>query len=184
MSGNRVPRGFEKAAERAPKGISGGQYVAQPTDGEVVVFIIGMHVNRWRKVRSWWPVFIGMPRLLKELGPSDLGLLAARSYWSGRAFLTVQYWRSAAELGHYARNPQVGHPALWAAFNKHTAGTGDVGIFHETYVLTAEGVESLYANMPMMGLAAAHGWVPRGDYRRHTKANEKMKTTDALYTDP
>lgn len=182
MSGNRVPLGYEKAAERAPKGIPGGQHVARVDGDEVVVFLIGMHVNRWRKVRSWWPSFIGMPRLLRELKHADAGLLGARSYWSGRVFLTVQYWRSSAELGAYARNSRMGHPSIWAAFNKHTARTGDVGIFHETYALTPDGVESLYGNTPPLGLAAACGWAPRGEFLRPTRTNEKMQTTYPHYS--
>lgn len=182
MSGNRVPRGYENAAERVPNGIDGGQHVAQVGGEEVVVFLIGMHVNRWRKFRSWWPSFIGMPRLLRELKHADAGLLGARSYWSGRVFMTVQYWRSAAELGAFARNSAMGHPAVWSAFNKQTAGTGDVGIFHETYVLTPDGIESLYGNMPQLGLAAACGWVPRGEQKNRNQANEKLQTTNPHYS--
>ena len=181
MLEKRVPHGYEKAALRVPKGTRSGQNVAQIAGDEVVVFIIGMHVNRWRKVRSWWPAFTGMPRLLRELKQADAGLLGARSYWSGRVFMVVQYWRSAAELGAYARNNQMGHRAMWATFNKNTASTGDTGIFHETYVLSPEGVESLYGNTPPLGLAAAHGWVPRGQDLHRTNANEKLQTTDPDY---
>ncbi|MGI8864236.1 MAG: monooxygenase family protein [Solirubrobacteraceae bacterium] len=34
-------------------------------DHELVVFLIGMRINRPWKVRQWWPVFTAMPRMLK-----------------------------------------------------------------------------------------------------------------------
>nr|WP_238544738.1 DUF4188 domain-containing protein [Geomicrobium sp. JCM 19037] len=27
-------------------------------DGDIVVFIIGMRVNKWWNIKSWWPVFM------------------------------------------------------------------------------------------------------------------------------
>jgi hypothetical protein len=108
-STDRVPRPYRGADRAAPAGVQGGQYVAELPEDTVTVFLIGMRVNRWRKVRSWWPTFAGMSRMLRELqARPDLGLLRARSYWSGRKFLTLQYWRSAEHLGRYARDPGRG----------------------------------------------------------------------------
>ena len=104
--------------------------------------------------------------------PED-GLLHARSFWSGRVLMVVQYWESAEKLGHYARNAERAHAPAWAAFNRAAAGTGDVGIFHETYVVPREGVETLYANLPALGLAAAHGAVPRPG-RRSRRAERRV----------
>lgn len=181
MTPKPVPRGYETAVEQAPNAVVGGQYVAQVAGGESVVFVIGMRVNRWRRVRSWWPTFVGMPRMLKELEQTDTGLLGARTYWSGRVFLVVQYWRSAAELGAYARNGQMLHAPAWGAFNKGAAGTGDVGIFHETYIVTPDAIESVYGNMPPFGLAAAHGWLPRAEARSRNRANQQLQTTEPTY---
>ena len=36
-------------------------------DDDVVVFLIGMRINRLRRVRSWLPAFRAMPRMLREL---------------------------------------------------------------------------------------------------------------------
>ena len=41
-------------------------------DGELVVFLIGMRINRLWKVHKWLPVFLGMPKMLKELGGATL----------------------------------------------------------------------------------------------------------------
>ena len=69
-------------------------------DGDFVVFIIGMRVNKPWKVHKWVPVFLAMPRMLKELEKrKDAGLLGVQS-----AGLTlVQYWRSFEALEAYAR---------------------------------------------------------------------------------
>ena len=34
---------------------------------EVIVFLIGMRINKPWKVRVWWPVFVAMPKMLKYL---------------------------------------------------------------------------------------------------------------------
>ncbi|RFU22449.1 DUF4188 domain-containing protein [Geodermatophilus marinus] len=141
-----------------------------------------MRVNRWRRVRSWWPVFVAMPRMLRELaGRPGSGLLAPpRSYWSGRDFLLVQYWRSVEDLGAYARDSRLSHAPAWAAFNRRGAGTADVGLWHETYAVPAGAVESLYGNMPVAGLAAATGWAPRAQ-RSRSRAVDRMGQRDPEY---
>ncbi len=158
---------YRGADGAAPAGVRAGQWVAESPEESVVVFLIGMRINRWRRVRSWWPAFVGMPRMLAELGKHpEAGLLGARSYWSGRNLLTVQYWRSAEQLGRYARDPQLAHQPAWGRHNRRAAATGDVGLWHESYVVPAASIESLYANMPAFGLGAALGAVPRAEARR------------------
>ena len=173
-STRRVPRGYAGAADRAPKGVQGGQVVADLGEHDPVVFVIGMRINRWRKVRSWWPVFTGMPQMLAELEKADAGLLGAHSFWAGRSFLTVQYWRSAEELGAYARDTSFKHAAAWAAYNRKAAGSGDVGIYHETYVVPRDRVESVYGNMTSFGLAAAFGAKPRGAVPEQATAHRRL----------
>jgi len=180
----RVPRAYERATQAAPAGVSAGQHVAHIAEEDTVVFLIGMRINRWRKIRSWWPTLVAMPRMLRELASLDAGLLAARTFWSGRMFIVVQYWRSPEELGAYARDSQLRHAPAWGAFNKRAAGTGDIGMFHETYVVKPDAIESLYGNMPPFGLAAAYGWIPRADHARKTYANRRLQTTEPDYTAP
>ena len=68
-------------------------------DDDVVVFVIGMRINRLRRLRSWLPAFRAMPRMLRELSADEeLGLLGVHSYWAGRVILAVQYWRSFEHL--------------------------------------------------------------------------------------
>jgi hypothetical protein len=79
---------------------------------------------------------------------------------SGRVFLLVQYWRSFEDLERFARAPQGTHLRAWRDFNRRIRDNGSVGIFHETYRVPADAVETVYGNMPVFGLAAATAHVP------------------------
>ena len=180
---DRTPRAYASAAERAPAGVLPGQHVAdlgggddvdEAGTGTVAVFLIGMRFNRLRAVRTWWPVFTAMPRMLAEVSADpDSGMLGARSYWSGRVLMVVQYWRSAEALGAYARDPARLHQPAWMAFNRAAAGSGDVGIFHETYEVDAAAVETVYGNMPAFGLGLATATRPLGS-RRRTRTERRV----------
>lgn len=174
----RVPRPYVNAVANAPNGIDGGQFCAELEGSEIVVFIIGMRINRLRRLSSWWPVARSMGRMLAELQRRpDSGLLGTRYYWSGRVLLTIQYWRSLEQLGAYARDGKLAHAPMWGAFNRRTAGTADVGIFHETYTVRADQIESLYGNMPPFGLAAAQRAVPRSA-RARSHAGQRLGQQD------
>ncbi|MEU2722524.1 DUF4188 domain-containing protein [Streptomyces smyrnaeus] len=144
-------------------------------DGEVVVFLIGMRINRLRAVRSWLPGLMAMPRMLRELGADDSsGLISARYAVSGpREFAVVQYWRSTQQLFDYAAAQDKAHRPAWAAFNRRIRKSrGGVGVWHETYRVPAGRYESVYVDMPAYGLASAYGSAPvatRGD-----RARERM----------
>ena len=137
-----------------------GRFAGQ-IDGDFVVFLIGMRVNKLRLVHKWMPVARAMPRMLAELKRQpELGLLHAEAYRSGRTVITVQYWRSFELLHAYAHAKEMEHLPAWAAFNRAVGGNGSVGIFHETYSVSAGRYECVYANIPRMGLAAAGEMVP------------------------
>jgi hypothetical protein len=68
----------------------------------MVVFLIGMRVNRWWKVQQWLRTALAMPRMLRELAEHpELGLLGAHS-WFGRTTIMVSYWKSVDHLFAYA----------------------------------------------------------------------------------
>jgi hypothetical protein len=185
MTTTRVPRPYLGAEQRVPKGVRGGPWVADLPQDEAVLFVIGMRVNRWRRIRSWFPVFTAMPAMLRELQKHpEEGLLYARTFWSGRLFVVLQHWRSAEDLGRYARDAERRHAPAWARFNTSgTAGSGDVGIFHETFVVPRDGIETRYANMAPFGLAAAYGDQPRVTVNRRTKADERIGVTEPEYVE-
>jgi hypothetical protein len=122
----------------------------------VVVFLIGMRVNRLLAVGKWLPVATAMPRMLAELSRKpESGLLWYRTYWSGRVVFVQQYWDSFDKLVDYAHDRTSAHFPAWAAFNRAIGTDGTVGIWHETYLVEPGTSECVYANMPRFGLAAA-----------------------------
>jgi hypothetical protein len=138
-----------------------GRYTAAVSD-DVVVFLIGMRLNKPWKPHKWLPVFVAMPRMLMWLDKHpEAGLLAWHNAWiHGPA--VVQYWRSYEDLDRFARAGDEPHLPAWKAFNKAVRGSGDVGIWHETYKVRASEQEAIYGNMPRIGLAAATGHIPVG----------------------
>jgi hypothetical protein len=130
--------------------------VGAQIDGEFVIFLIGMRVNKPWKFWSWLPVVQAMPRMQIELAKQpELGLLHVRNHFDFPITLSVQYWRSFDHLEAYARNRDAAHLPAWQAFNKQIGANGDVGIWHETYVVSPGRYEAVYNNMPRFGLGLA-----------------------------
>lgn len=127
-------------------------------DGDFVVFLIGMNVNRWRSVRAWLPVVRAMPRMLAELGRRpELGLIRAYSGWMFGGPALVQYWRSYEQLVAYSRSADAAHLPAWRAFNRAARRTDAVGIWHETYRVSSGQWETIYGGMKDVGLLGAVG---------------------------
>lgn len=124
-------------------------------DGDFVVFLIGMRINKPLMVHKWLPVAAAMPRMIRELGKQpELGFLHAEM-WFSRTIILVQYWRSMEQLLAYAKDRQAQHLPAWQAFNKAIGTDGSVGIWHETYAASAGTYENIYVNMPAFGLGKA-----------------------------
>src|SRR3954466_1623056 len=103
-------------------------------EGDFVVFVIGMRVNQPLKVRKWAPVVFAMPRMLRELEKDpDAGLLHYTRALATTGPTIIQYWRSFEHLERFARNPDMEHLPAWKRFNQAVRGSGEVGIWHETY---------------------------------------------------
>jgi hypothetical protein len=78
-------------------------------DGEFVVFLIGMRINRPLRVARWVPVARAMPRMIRELmARPDLGFLHAE-VWFSRTTILIQYWRTMEQLLAFARDRDGEH---------------------------------------------------------------------------
>jgi hypothetical protein len=147
-------------------------------EGDFVVFLIGMRINKPWKVHRWLPVFAAMPRMLRELRREpDSGLLGATQGLLTSGPVVVQYWRSFEHLERYAREPDAEHLPAWRRFNRLVRGSGDVGIWHETYRVRAGEYETIYGNMPRIGLASVGEHRPLGStstaaIRSHVRAED------------
>jgi hypothetical protein len=106
--------------------------VTAQIQGDFVVFLIGMRINRLWKPHKWLPNLRAMPKMLKELeaAPAEQGFLG---YTNLGLFSLVQYWRSFDHLEAYARARDQSHWPAWLEFNRLMKDSrGDVGIWHET----------------------------------------------------
>ena len=125
-------------------------------EGPFVVFLIGARINKPWKLNVVLPFLATMPRMLKELAAKpELGLLHVRSQFSVTSAMLLQYWRSFEHLEAYARSPDNEHLGAWQWFNKQLGSNGDIGIWHETYLIQPGCYETIYNNMPPFGLGAA-----------------------------
>ncbi|MGE0046931.1 MAG: DUF4188 domain-containing protein [Hyphomonadaceae bacterium] len=146
-------------------------------EGDFVVFLIGMRMNKIWKFWKWFPAAQAMARMLTELEQKpELGLLHYRSYVALPGLFVLQYWRSFDQLHAYSINQDAVHLPAWRAFNKAIAGNADVGIWHETFLVKDGAHESVYNNMPVWGLAAAGQSVPAIGRRKSAKG--RLKQTD------
>jgi len=149
---------------------------AEP-EGEIAVFLIGMRINKFWKIWRWFPVFLAMAKMLRELeAHPELGLLSGRGHFGPRNLMLLQYWRSAEHLRNFAHASSKFHMPAWRAFHQQIGTNGDVGIWHETYVIPPGHSESIYLNMPRYGLGLAGTLHPaKGDRGSAAKRFEKGK---------
>ena len=144
------------------------------SDKPLVLFLIGMRINRLAAVRKWWPVAMAMPAMLAELKVRpDSGYLYG-ALWGGRTTLALQYWRSFDDLLACAHDQAGTHFRAWGRFNKAVGNSGEVGIWRETYRIEPGRFETFYGNMPRFGLAAAAAHVPATG--RLAAAKDRMST--------
>jgi hypothetical protein len=161
-----------------------GRWTAEVTE-PLVVFLIGMRVNKPWKVRQWWWVAQAMPRMLRRLAAApELGLLHVEQFTRGRTSLIVQYWRSFEHLQRFARDRQLPHLDAWRRWNRQVRDSGDVGFWHETYLVQPGSVEAVYGNMPRFGLAAATALVPAAKVGQSAGHRLDRSRPDLVPVDP
>ena len=135
--------------------------MAAEIDGDFVVFLIGARLNKWWQLRDMMWFSKTMPKMLRELSnlPSeDTGFLG---YQQLGMLINVQYWRSFDHLEAYARSKDHEHFPEWIEFNRrYKSRRGDVGIWHETYLVRDSAYEAVYSGMPAFGLGKVGNLVP------------------------
>ena len=127
--------------------------IAASIEGDFVVFIIGARFNRWWKLpRYLWFLVHHVKDVAEVAADPKSGFLG----WEPLSLTTnVQYWRSFEHLTAYSRNRDQTHYPYWVKFNKEIGSNGDIGIWHETFLVRAGEYECIYNNMPLRGLAKA-----------------------------
>jgi hypothetical protein len=155
------------------KQIFTGRYTTE-NDEKIVVFLIGMRINKRWAVHKWWPAFFAMPKMIRELymNKEELGFLSMESYFGWKTTVMIQYWRSTDDLLAYSKGGK--HLAAWKEFNQKVGDNDSVGIYHETYEVNAGQYESVFGNMPLYGLGKAMKHIPITQERN--SARKRLKT--------
>lgn len=159
------------------------RHLTHAHEGGVVVFNIGMTIQQAHRIDLWWPVFVAMPAMVAELSRNkaaaargdadDLGFLGASTLLGRKGPWVVQYWRSTEHLYRYASSADAKHLPAWKKFNAAARKHPDaVGIWHETFAVPAEGIETLYGNGAAIGLGEFTGTVEAT--RRGKGARERL----------
>ncbi|WP_439577226.1 monooxygenase family protein, partial [Elioraea sp.] len=74
----------------------------------------------------------------------------------GGGLCFVLSWRCLELFVALGRPPAHAHWPAWVAFNRAMKDrSGDVGIWHETYLVSAGRYEAVYSGVPRQGLGAA-----------------------------
>ena len=139
-----------------------GRFTADIGRETMTVFLIGMRANRWWKMGKVARVASAMPTMMRHLAANpDAGLLGSEQ-WFGRTTILLSYWESPEHLRRFAADRESPHLGPWRKFMKEISGSGDIGVWHETYQVPASGIEVVYNGMPLFGLAKATSHVPVG----------------------
>ena len=136
------------------------QRMTVKVDGDFVVFLIGMRINRFWKLHKWLPVASAMPKMINELSNKPESGFLGFQIFGGIPPVMVQYWKSFEHLEAYAKDRDGIHYPAWKAFNLKIKSNGDVGIWHETYKVNAGNYECVYNNMPKYGLGKIGEMIP------------------------
>jgi hypothetical protein len=135
-----------------------GRWTAK-IEGDFVVFIIGARLDLRNPVRSLIDLGgqRGMPQMLKYLTQHpEKGLLGFESH----GLTSIQYWRSFEHLERFASDTDDPHLEVWRKYWRRVGKSPRTGIWHETYLVRAGEYESIYGNMPPIGLGKATELVP------------------------
>lgn len=97
-------------------------------EGDFVVFLFGMRINRLWKLQKWLPVAQAMPKMVKEISMKPESGFLGFQLFGGITPVMVQYWRSFEHLEAYVKDWEGFHYPAWKEFNKKIKSSGDVGI--------------------------------------------------------
>jgi hypothetical protein len=141
------------------KGVFSGRYTAEMAD-PVILFAIGMRVNRLLAVHRWLLPTFNTLRLWIHLKTSPPeGYLYGYLYLYWRGIGMMQYWKNFDSLEAFAHDMNQPHLKSWRQLAVQTESDRTFGYWHETYEIEPDKTEAIYGSMPVFGLAAASNHV-------------------------
>ncbi len=130
-------------------------------DGDVVVFAIGMKINRTWAAHRWLRPTVDSVRMWRHVQRSRPdGYLGGYLFVYARGVGMMQYWRDFETLEAFSADDDRPHVAAWRRLLAQTHNDQTFGYWHETYLATAATSETIYGSMPPFGLSEAVGATP------------------------
>ena len=153
--------------------------VSAAHEDEFVVFVLGARAHKLWRPDVWVPVATSFVRMIRwlERHPAE-GLLGSSYCWVHGSLGAIQYWSDYDSLERFARNRDALHLPRWQWYRKAVERPGHLGIWHETYTVRPGTWESIYVNMPLVGLAAATspvGTAQRGESSRERRGQPVVR---------
>ncbi|CAF2125787.1 unnamed protein product [Rotaria magnacalcarata] len=154
-------------------------------DGDFVVFLIGSRPNGPNPFeKSFIDLKSAFQSMIKDLeSDSTSGYMGGDLYVGANerksSVLYVQYWRNYESLQGWTHKKMGVHFKSVTQYMNKDRSAGLYGIWHETYKVRDGEYESIYENMPPIGLALATSAVPEtkknnGQNRMQRRSKEKQ----------
>lgn len=176
--GQGVETDQDTTKRNAAGGVVRGRYVAEPPPG-TVVFLFGLTINDWGALHRWLPVWWAFRQMQREQRRRpQCGLLWSTSWREGRTFMVRQYWRDLPTLMEYAQSRAFLHAPAWKRYNHGVGDTGEVGLWHEAYVIDPARMHTIYRDVPRLGLAAATTQTDAQEYALRKLAERRAQDRD------
>lgn len=143
-------------------------WMAAEIDGEYVIYINGMRLNRLRALPKYVRAGLAAGRMFEELeADSDSGFLGYLPAYMGlRCGAAIQYWRSLEDIRRFAQDPDGPHVLAWQWYDEAVGDGGDLGFWAELYVVKEGNFETFYRNVPPIGLGEHERLVPMAEHDR------------------
>ncbi|MFO0951992.1 MAG: phenylacetaldoxime dehydratase family protein [Isosphaeraceae bacterium] len=123
------------------------------SQAELCLIRLGLQIHKvWA-----WPYVLKLGRAIErsaaEAISAGAGLLQSEQYRIGTKHVGyLQYWQSFEALEAWSHRPP--HSEWWREALERMRTKGDFGIYHETYLVPRERLESIYLNCQPAGLLA------------------------------
>jgi hypothetical protein len=120
---------------------------------ELCLVRFGLIARRWSAVPHVRGLARALDRAADEAIRADAGLLRSERFALGLRHLgALQYWRSFEALDAWSHRPP--HSDWWRRAVDRMRRRGDLGVYHEAYLVPRQGIESIYLDCPPIGLAS------------------------------
>lgn len=121
-------------------------------DGDFVLFIVGMRINRLCAIHIWPAILLRALRIIRSATPGANGLLSREIVISGKGIALITYWDDFDQWEEFG-NSDNHHRSSWKYFYERVINSKAVGLWHELYSIKQGEYQTIYMQMPPKGLS-------------------------------